>query len=77
MSGIVADGAKRLRKAIEAEVRRNYATELAKPSGFWKRALIDQKIRLEVNRRLKNVSSPGSLYFARRLRFSKWGERFL
>jgi len=77
MSGIVADGERRLRKAIEADVRREYAPELANTSGFWKRTLIDQKIRLEVNRRLKSVSSPGSLYFTRRLRFVKWGQRFL
>jgi len=71
MSGIVADGARRLRKAIEAEVRREYAAELAAAPGFWKETLINQKIRAEVNRRMKNVSSPQSLYFVSRFKLPK------
>ncbi len=69
MSGIVADGAKRLRKALEIEVRREYGLEPAKATNYWSRLLIERKIWLEVNRRMKNLSSPGSLYFARRLKF--------
>ena len=44
MSGIVADGAKRLRKTIEAEVRREFATELAKVPNFWGRRTVQKKI---------------------------------
>ena len=69
MNAIVADGAKRLRKALETEVRREHAQELANTASFWKRALIERKISAEVSRRMKIVSSPGSLYFARRFRF--------
>jgi hypothetical protein len=71
MSGIIADGQRRLRKTIEAEVRREFAAEVVKEQGFWKRQWIDQRIRREVNRRMKNLSSPGSLYFARRLGLAK------
>ena len=71
MNGIVADGAKRLRKALENEVRREYAPELARAPNWWQRVLIERKISLEVKRRMKNVSSAGSLYFTRRLSLAK------
>jgi hypothetical protein len=69
MNGIVADGAKRLQKAIEAEVRREHPQARVKPSNFWTRTLLERQIRREVARRMKSVSSPGSLYIARRFRF--------
>jgi len=68
MNGIVADGARRLRKAIEAEVRRELTPAPGKPKSLWARLWIDRKIHQEVAQRMKNVSSPGSLYIVRRLR---------
>jgi hypothetical protein len=65
-SGISVGGAMRLRKAIEAEVRREYEKEIASPPNFWRRKMIHEKIKKEVKRRMKNLASPYSLYFSRR-----------
>jgi len=71
MSGIVADGEKRLRKAIESEVRRERAREILNAASLWGRLMIQRKIGREVEQRIKNLSSPGSLYFARRIKSGK------
>lgn len=68
MNGIVADGAKRLRTTIEAEVRREFAEELAKATNsFWKRRMIQKTINEEVKRRMNQFGSPHSLYFSRKI----------
>ena len=56
-------GAWRLRKAIEAEVRREFEKELA-AANFSQRWMIQRKIRQEVKRRMRGVASPHSLYFS-------------
>lgn len=64
-SGISVGGAMRLRKAIEAQVRREYQQELASAPSFWRRMMIREKIRKEMKRRLESLASPYSLYFSR------------
>jgi hypothetical protein len=65
-SGIVANGESNLRKAIEAEVRRDYAQELASAKGFFARLTVKEKIRNEVKKRLGKVISPHALYSSHR-----------
>jgi hypothetical protein len=65
-SGISVGGAMRLRKAIAAEVRRDYEKEIASAPNFWRRIMIQKKIQKEVRRRMGNLASPHSLYFSRR-----------
>jgi hypothetical protein len=60
--GIVADGAMRLRAAIEDEVKREYEPELAKAAGHWDKAKIELKIAKEVKKRLNRLASPYSLW---------------
>ena len=62
-SGISAGGAWRLRKAIEAEVRREFEKELA-AANFSQRWMIQRKICQEVKRRMRGAASPHSLYFS-------------
>jgi hypothetical protein len=70
-SGIVADGARRLRKAIEAEARRQYEQGSAVAPNFWRRMMIREKIKNEVKRRMESVASPHSLYSSTQL-FTKF-----
>jgi hypothetical protein len=65
-SGISVGGAFRLWKAIDAEVRREFAKEFA-AANFWQRRMIQWKIRQEVKRRLRGVASPHSLYLSARV----------
>lgn len=62
--GIVVDGLRRLlrspefgakRAAIEAEVRKEYATELAATSDYWRRVAIEEQIDREIQRRLDSM----------------------
>jgi hypothetical protein len=61
-SGISVGGALRLRRAIEAEVRREYEKELSSAPHVSSRAAVQQKIRDEVKRRIGRMHSPYSLY---------------
>jgi hypothetical protein len=65
-SGISAGGARRLRKAIDAEVRREFEKELV-AANSWQRRVIQRKISQEVNARLGGVASPHSLYSSARV----------
>jgi hypothetical protein len=66
MSGIVADGARRLRMTIEAQVCREFADELARASNFWERRKIQKTIDQEVKRRMERFGSRGSLHVSYR-----------
>ena len=63
-SGICLDGERRLWKAISAEVRRDYAKELAAAPNFWQRRRIQRKINQETKRRMRGVASPDSFYIS-------------
>jgi len=65
--GISVGGASRLRKAIEAEVQREYAQELAAAKSFRQRLAIKEKFRNEAKERMKRVASPYALYSSQRL----------
>jgi hypothetical protein len=60
--GIATGGEHRLRKAIEAQVRREYEDMLSAATGHWQKAEIEVKIRREIGKRLKRVASPHSLW---------------
>lgn len=65
-TGISVGGESRLRKAIEAEVRREYAPELSATKGFLERLMIKEKIRKETKKRMSKAISPGALYSSAR-----------
>jgi hypothetical protein len=69
-TGIAVGGWWRLRKAIEAEVRREYQKTLSSV-GFWRRIAIEKEIRKEVQKRLRRKASPYSLWSS--LQFPNWG----
>ena len=63
-SGIVADGFRRFlrspefrakRAALEAQVREEYAVELAATSDYWRRVAIEEQIDREIQRRLDSI----------------------
>jgi hypothetical protein len=59
----IAEGGEfRLRKAIEAEVRRKYEQELSAATDHWSKAAIEQTIQLEIEAEMKRVASPQSLW---------------
>jgi hypothetical protein len=60
--GIVHDGYSRLRAAVEEEVRREHADELAAATEHWQRAELEEKIQQEVSRRMESLASPYSLW---------------
>jgi hypothetical protein len=62
--GIAAGGERRLREAIEAQVRREHEEELAAATGHWEKAAVEAKIRREIKERLKRLASPHSLWSA-------------
>jgi hypothetical protein len=64
--GFTADGAKRLLKAIEVEVRRDNEKELASAPNSLAKQTIKEKIKKEVKRRMESVASPRSLYSSAR-----------
>jgi len=69
MNAIVGNGRWRLQKAIETEVRRKYAQELAAAPNFWKRAMVQQKIREEIKRQINQLAPSDALYLSQRFRF--------
>lgn len=62
--GISAGGRERLRQAIDKQVRLDFQQELAATTEHWARADLEKKITDEVERRLKEIASPQSLWGA-------------
>jgi hypothetical protein len=60
--GISVGGESRLRKALEAEVQREYAQELSSAKGFFERLKVKEKIRSEIKKRMGQSTSPHALY---------------
>jgi hypothetical protein len=63
-SHIGAGGEQRLHDAIRDQVRLEFAKELATATEYWAHAALEKKIEDEVKRRMKEVSSPQSLWNA-------------
>jgi hypothetical protein len=63
-SGISAGGRERLRDAIDKQVRIEFEQELAATTEYWARADIEKKITDEIERRMKEIASPQSLWGA-------------
>ncbi len=63
-SGFSAGGERRLNDALYEQVRREFAAELAAATEHWAYAAVEKKIEAEVKRRIKEVSSPQSLWGA-------------
>ena len=62
----ISEGAEqRLRKAIEAQVRREFEQELAAETDHWRKIEIEEKISKEIKARMNRVSSPFSLWSAK------------
>ncbi len=62
---IAVGGERRLRKAIEAQVRAKYHNELSACTQDSERARIEEKIRQEIEQEMKRVASPYSLWSSR------------
>ena len=60
--GIVADGERRLRKAIETQVRREHEQALSAAADDSQKAAIEEKIKQAIKERMKRVASPHSLW---------------
>jgi hypothetical protein len=60
--GIATGGMRRLRQAIEAQVRAKYQDELSKCTNEQQKVTIREKIAREVKEEMKRVSSPYSLW---------------
>lgn len=63
-SGFSAGGKRSLKAALYEQVRREFAAELAAATEHWAHAAVEEKIEGEVKRRMKEVSSPQSLWGA-------------
>jgi hypothetical protein len=63
-SSISVGGSFRLRQAIEAEVRREFALELASAKNFFAKLAVEKKIWSEVKKRLRQTTSPHALYLS-------------
>ena len=59
---IATGGERRLRKAIEAEVRLKYEKELSATTEHWQKAATEEKVESEINERMKQVALPHSLW---------------
>jgi hypothetical protein len=60
--GISAGGEKRLRVAMEEQVRREFQRELSEAADHWAKVAVEEKIEMEVKERMKRVASPQSLW---------------
>ena len=60
--GIAVGGERRLRKAIEAQVRREHEDELSATTEHWQKVAIEERIDREVQKRMKEVASRYSLW---------------
>lgn len=65
-TGIVFDGPIRLRKALEEEVRREFARELSSAATDAQRKSVFAKIKKEIAKRLRDTSSSQSLWITAR-----------
>lgn len=63
-SGIADGGFLRLRKTIEAEVRKKYQSELNEAPDKLAKAAIEEKMKSEIKARIKEYDSPYSLWNA-------------
>lgn len=61
-NGITACAPRRLHSAIEKEVRKEFAQQLAATTGYWERIKLETEIAAEMKRRIEAVSSPQSLW---------------
>jgi len=62
--GIAKGGERRLRKIIEAQVRREHENELAATTEHWQKMAVEEKIEREIRQRMKQISSPQSLWIS-------------
>jgi len=62
LTGIAVGGKRRLRKAVEAQTRAKYQTELAACGSEAQKAAVEEKIQREIAEELKRVASPYSLW---------------
>jgi len=60
--GIAVGAERRLRQAIEAQIRAKYHTELSACSSRRQRVTIEEKIQKEIQIEMKRVASPYSLW---------------
>jgi len=58
----VCDGRNRMRKAVNAQVRREYDKELSVAAEYWQKVAIEKKIYREVKERMKKFDSPYLLW---------------
>jgi hypothetical protein len=61
---ISTGGEKRLRNAIEGQVRREHEAEIAAAIDHWQKRAIEDKIAQEIEDRMKSLASPQSLWAA-------------
>ena len=59
---ITACAPQRLHSAIEKEVLKEFAPQLASTTGYWERLKLQSQITAEIKRRMDSVSSPHSLW---------------
>ncbi len=59
--GIVVNGAFRLRKGIETQVRKEYEKAISDATKSWQKIEIEKHIAKEVDARMKKVVSPYAL----------------
>ena len=60
--GIAEGGEDRLREAIEQQLRREHEEALSATTDYWQKVAIEKKIEDEVEKRMKQVASPYSLW---------------
>ncbi len=59
---IVARGKKRLREAVEAQLRRTHHEELSKATNPLQKASVENTIQREIREEMKRVATPFSLW---------------
>ena len=62
---IAVGGERRLRKAVEAQIRQAHQNELSRASDGAQRASIEEQIQREIQQEMKRVASPYSLWSSR------------
>lgn len=60
--GIAAGGRDRLRKAIEARIKKDYQEELAEAADPLKKGSVREKMRRAIREEMKRVASPYALW---------------
>ena len=60
--GIAVGGERRLRKAVEAQVRQRHQEELAAATDHWQKVAIEEQIEREIEEEMQRVASPQSLW---------------